>query len=165
MLPEELKSALTPVLGRIPSGVFILVAGGPEGRRTGLLASWIQQASFEPPQVTVAVNKARYLKDWLQPGAAVTLNQVVKGDSSLFKQFGKGFEPDADAFAGVEFEPGLCGLPRLKAALSTMEGQVVSSMEAGDHIIFLVTLTHAMLHKDPAESEPYVHIRKNGFSY
>ena len=165
MLPEELKSALTPVLGRIPSGVFILVAGGPEGRRTGLLASWIQQASFEPPQVTVAVNKSRYLKDWLTAGSAVTLNQVVKGDSSLFKHFGKGFEPDADAFSGVETEPGLSGLPRLKSALATMEGTVSSSMEAGDHIIFLVTLTHAVLHKDPAESEPYVHIRKNGFSY
>ena len=52
-MSPELKSKLTPVLGRIPSGVFILVGGDGAGRRTGLLTSWVQQASFEPPQVTV----------------------------------------------------------------------------------------------------------------
>ena len=98
MLTDAEKEQIAPVLGRIPSGVFILVAGDNANQKTGLLASWIQQASFEPPQVTVAVNKSRYLNDWLATGSAVTLNQVRKGDSVLFKHFGKGFEPDVDAF-------------------------------------------------------------------
>ena len=66
MSDSDLQSRIAPVLGRIPSGVFILVAGDGTGRRTGLLTSWVQQASFEPPQVTIAVNKSRYLIDWLQ---------------------------------------------------------------------------------------------------
>lgn len=165
MSSEELRNALTPLLGRIPSGVFILVAGGPDGRQTGLLASWIQQASFEPPQVTVAVNKSRYLNDWLKTGSAVTLNQVLKGDSSLFRHYGKGFDPDTEAFSGVEHEIGNNGLPLLKAALSSIEGVITSTMEAGDHVIYLVTLTRAVAHRDPLETEPFVHLRKNGFTY
>ena len=164
-MSSELQTQLTPILGRIPSGVFILVAGNGAGRTTGLLASWIQQASFEPPQVTVAVNKSRYLNDWIKVGSPVSLNQVQKGDSTLFKHFGKGFEPDANAFEGVETISGANGLPLLKAAMTSMEGTVVGFMDAGDHRIFLVTLTAATAHRDASEFDPFVHVRKNGFGY
>jgi flavin reductase (DIM6/NTAB) family NADH-FMN oxidoreductase RutF len=164
-LSPELKLKLTPVLGRIPSGVFILVAGYGDGRRTGLLASWIQQASFEPPQVTVAVNKSRYLIDWLKPGTAVTLNQISKGENSLFRHFAKGFDRDTDAFVGIDLVHGPSGLPLLKAAMASMEGIVTSQMEAADHVIFLVTVTNAVAHAEPDQFDPFVHVRRNGFNY
>ena len=165
MSASELESRLAPVLGRVPSGVFILVAGDGSGRRTGLLTSWVQQASFEPPQVTIAVNKSRYLIDWLKDGSPVTLNQVPKGDSVLFRHFGKGFDPDADAFDGIDLVPANNGLVALSSALSTMEGTVCGQMDAGDHRILLVTITNAIVHRDPTQFEPFVHVRKNGFSY
>ena len=167
MTSQETKDAIGQAIGRIPSGVFIFVATKSDnpGQQTGMLASWVQQASFEPPQVTVAVNKSRYLTEWLREGVAVTLNQVPKGDNVLFRHFGKGFEPDVDAFEGVETIAGKTGLPLLTAALSSLEGTVVSGLEAGDHIIYLVEITSAVTHQDSAESEPFVHIRKNGFNY
>lgn len=164
-MAPELKDQLASILGRIPSGVFILVAGDGAGRRTGMLASWIQQASFDPPQVTVAVNKSRYLAEWLTLDAPVTLNQVSKGDTTLFRHFGKGFDPDANAFEGVSTLDGQCGLPLLTAAMTSMEGAVAGRMDAGDHVIVLITLTAATAHRDPSEFDPFVHIRKNGFSY
>jgi flavin reductase (DIM6/NTAB) family NADH-FMN oxidoreductase RutF len=165
MTAEELKLTLTPILGRIPSGVFILVARSDDGNTTGLLASFIQQASFDPPQVTVAVNKSRYFNDWLKIGSPVTLNQVQKGDNILLRHFGKGFEPGADAFDGLECTPGTSGLPLLKQAMTCMEGCVAGRMEAGDHVVYLVTLTNAVANRDASEFDPWVHIRKNGFSY
>lgn len=164
-MTDNLRETLAPILGRVPSGAFILVAGDGHGQTTGMLASWVQQASFEPPQLTVAVNKSRYLIDWLQQGAAVTINQVAKGDGTLFKHFGKGFDLGADAFSGVDSCPGVTGLPLLKAAVSSMEGVVSARMEAGDHVIFLVTVTNAVAHRVGADVEPYVHVRKNGFNY
>ena len=165
MLDSDIQSRVAPVLGRIPSGVYILVAGDGDGRRTGLLTSWIQQASFEPPQVTVAVNKSRYLIDWLKEGSPVTLNQVAKGDNSLFRHFSKGFEPDIDAFEGLETVPAKNGLLTLSSAMASLEGTVCGQMDAGDHRILLVTITDAIHHKDPAAFEPFVHVRKNGFGY
>ncbi len=163
MLSDETKEKIGPALGQVPSGVFILVAGNDGAQKTGLLASWIQQASFAPPQVTVAVNKTRYLNDWLKTGSPVTLNQVAKGDSTLFKHYGKGFEPDEDAFVDVELSQGETGLPLLSNAIASMEGSVASQMEAGDHTIYLIDITSAT--SPTADAEPFVHIRKNGFSY
>ncbi len=162
---DELTEILTPLLGRIPSGVFILVAGNDTGQKTGLLASWIQQASFAPPQVTVAVNKSRYMNDWLNPGSSVTLNQVRQKDPALFRHFGKGFEPDVDAFDGIDSAETTSGLPQLPDAMMTLEGRVESSMESGDHVIYLVTITNGTAHQEIEAFEPFVHIRKNGFSY
>lgn len=162
---DALKEKITPLLGRIPSGVFILVAGNGEGQQTGMLASWVQQASFEPPQVTVAVNKSRYLNDWLTAGSPVTINQVRQNDPALFRHFGKGFDPDVDAFADIDSEDADCGLPQLPDAMATLEGEITSHMEAGDHVIYLVTITSGKAHQDPGDFEPFVHVRKNGFSY
>ena len=164
-MSNELQTQLSPVVGRIPSGVFILIAGDGNGQVTGLLASWIQQASFDPPQVTVAVNKSRYLNDWLKTGSPVSLNQVQKGENTLFRHFGKGFDPGTDAFEGMETIPGSTGLPMLKVSMSTMEGTVAGHMDSGDHRIFLVTLTNATAHCDSSQFDPFVHVRKNGFSY
>lgn len=164
-MSDECRETLAQVLGRIPSGVFILVATDGKNRQTGLLASWVQQASFEPPQVTVAVNKSRYLLDWLTVGAPVTLNQIQKGDNLFFRHFGKGFDPDAPAFDGLEITTGHSGLPLLKQAMASMEGTVSSQMTAGDHVVFLITLTGAVCHREPSQFEPFVHVRKNGFSY
>jgi flavin reductase (DIM6/NTAB) family NADH-FMN oxidoreductase RutF len=165
MVTPELRETLAPVLGRVPSGVFILIAGNSAGAQTGMLASWIQQASFEPPQVTVAVNRSRYLNEWLVTGSPVTLNQVAKGDNLLFRHFGKGFDPGVDAFSGVDTMTGQNGLPVLLAAMTSLEGNVTDRMETGDHVIYLVTLTHAHQHRNPGDLDPFVHIRKNGFSY
>lgn len=156
---------LAQVLGRVPSGVFILAIAGPDGQQTGLLASWVQQASFSPPQITVAINKARWFVDWLSTGTAVVLNQVQKGDPLLFRHFGKGFEPGQDAFAGVESTPGNSGLPVLQAAMAALEGTITSHLDAADHIICLVTITSAHAVRSPAEFDPYIHVRKNGLSY
>lgn len=164
-ISTEIRDQIAPVLGRVPSGVFILIAGDGNGRLTGVLTSWIQQASFDPPQVTVSVNNSRYVRDWMQPGMPVTLNQVAKGDNTLFRHFGKGFEPEAPAFEGLETETGRSGLPLLKAAMSSLEGTVSGRMSAGDHEIFLITLTGAVSHRNPADCEPFVHVRKNGFNY
>jgi flavin reductase (DIM6/NTAB) family NADH-FMN oxidoreductase RutF len=83
--PNPETEAIAQSLGRVPSGLFILVAGDGADRRTGLLASWLQQASFEPPQVTVAVNKSRYLNDWLKLDSPVSINQVPRNDPGLLK--------------------------------------------------------------------------------
>ena len=84
MTKPQSSSTLDPiaaVLGRTPSGIFVLTARAADGRETGMLASWVQQASFEPPMVTVAVNRKRFLHDWLaeapQIVAAVSVTRAL----------------------------------------------------------------------------------------
>ena len=98
---DAANQAVGQVLGRIPSGVFILTAADAEGRETGMLASWVQQAGFEPPCITVGVNHDRYLNGWLEQNPYVALNLVGDGQFEWLKHFGKGFEPDEDAFSEI----------------------------------------------------------------
>ena len=89
------------VLGQIPSGIFILSIGtGP--RATGMLASWVMQAGFEPPMVSVAVKLGRYVCDWLTEGQPFVFNVVGEGQKDLLRHFAKGFEPGEPAFEGLD---------------------------------------------------------------
>ena len=55
-----MDESIAPVLGRVASGIYILTIRNQD-QETGMLASWVLQAGFEPPMVTVAVKKGRYV--------------------------------------------------------------------------------------------------------
>lgn len=166
VLTDEQRDLIAPILGKTPSGVFILTANDGEGNETGMLASWVQQASFEPPIVSVAVNTKRYLNDWLQKTQVAAVSLVGKSKSgSFFKQFGKGFDPVVPAFDGIEITRGTTGVPLLADALGSLEGTIIQSIETGDHTIFFLQIENAVKGFAFDADEPFVHIRKNGFSY
>ncbi len=148
-------------LGSVPSGVFILTVGTGE-RATGMLASWVMQAGFEPPMVSVAVKQGRYVCDWLTAGQPFVLNLVGEGQTSFLKHFGKGFEPNAPAFEEVETQTCRTGVPMLAAALGHLECEPASHIDSGDHRIFLARVVRGNLGSDTG---PMVHIRKSGARY
>lgn len=151
-----------PVLGRVPSGIFILTIGRDE-RATGMLASWVMQAGFEPPCVTVAVKRGRYVAEWLAAGEPFVLNVVGEKQSQLLKHFGKGFEPSEAAFDGLDVEVAGNGVPALVGVVGRLECLPVSHVDSGDHLIFLATVTGGAL--TSTELSPMVHIRKSGGNY
>ncbi len=162
--PEQ-RDAVGAVLGRIPSGLFILTARSADGQETGMLASWVQQASFDPPAVTVAVNRKRYLNDWLRSAPGVVLNLVGETQKQFLSQFGRGFEPGQPAFNGVNMSRSPGGLPVLADAIGWLEGTAGEPIDAGDHLIYVVRITAAGRGANLDAEEPWVHLRHNGFGY
>ena len=162
---DKMKQTIGPVLGRVPSGIFILTAGDGQGNTTGMLASWVMQASFNPPMVTVSVNQSRYLNQWLKDSPKLVLNLVGEKQMEFLKQYGKGFEPTEDAFKGMETKMSESGIPILTSAIGNMEGTVVNSVTAGDSIIYLVEITGGDFSTADEAPAPMVHIHKNGFNY
>ncbi|WP_197527092.1 flavin reductase family protein [Pirellulimonas nuda] len=150
-------------LGRVPSGIFILTAGAGE-RATGMLASWVMQAGFEPPMVTVAVKQGRYVAQWLTEGTPFVLNQLAEGQSALMKHFAKGFEPNEPAFQGLEVSSTASGAPALAAALGRLECEPTSHVDSGDHRIFLARVTGGGVAVEDSR-KPTVHVRKSGNHY
>jgi flavin reductase (DIM6/NTAB) family NADH-FMN oxidoreductase RutF len=150
-----------PVLGRIPSGIFILTVGDGE-RATGMLASWVMQAGFEPPMVTVAVKQGRYVGEWISQGDPFVLNLVADEQKHLLKHFGKGFEPGEPAFSGLAVRSAGNGVPALSEAIGHLECEMADCLESGDHRIFLARVSDGALAND---LPPMVHIRKTGAHY
>ena len=156
-----MSDELHAILGRVPSGIFILTIGTGDAA-TGMLASWVMQAGFEPPMVSVAVRLDRYVADWLTRGEPFVLNLVGEGQKHILKHFGKGFEPGEPAFEGLDLGPTVAGVPALVDALGCLECEPVKHVDSGDHRIFLARVSRGSASRDGA---PMVHIRKSGAHY
>jgi len=79
----------------------------------------------------------------------------------LMKHFGRGFEPDQDAFVGLEIRVSEYG-PYLKDALAGIGCEITGQLEAGDHRLYLCQVKEAVIFRDDS---PYVHMRKSGLHY
>ena len=149
------------VLGRVPSGIFILTVGSAE-TATGMLASWVMQGGFDPPMVTVAVRQGRFVAQWITDGAPFNLNVVAEKQFDMLKHFGKGFEPQVPAFEGIDIRHCARAVPILSNCLGHLECEPVSHLDSGDHRIFLAKIVGGELRH---ESPPMVHVRKRGQNY
>lgn len=155
------QESLAAALGRVPSGIFVLAAGQGE-RETAMLASWVQQCSFDPPQVSVAVRRDRNIHDLLADGAAFTLSIVPIHATEFLKHFGKGFEPGQPAFDGFAVERTAAGVTVLMDAVAHLDCRVAGRCDAGDHELLIARVVGGRVHSD---GKPMVHVRKSGLRY
>ena len=129
----------------------------------GMLASWVSQATFSPPGLTVAVAKDRAIESLLNLGSEFVLNILQEGRAtSLMKHFLKPFGPGEDRLAGLELEETEAGNPSLKEALAYLECRVTQRLECGDHwVIYAIAERGKVLN----EGVTAVHYRKSGSYY
>ncbi|MER3415564.1 MAG: hypothetical protein C4297_05040 [Gemmataceae bacterium] len=148
-------------LGRIPSGLFILSAR-KERQETGVLVSWVQQCSFQPPLVTLALKRGRYIADWLRSGAAGTLNILDESQTNMISHFGRGFDPDEDAFCELNVIRREAQATILAEAVAYLDVRPEQHIPAGDHDLFLMRVLDGRV---LSTGRPMVHIRKSGLHY
>ncbi len=160
---KSLDSDLDKALGRISGGLYIITAQKGD-LRSGMLASWVSQASFQPLGFTIAVAKDRAIESLMQVGDRFVLNVLEEGNyQGLMKHFLKRFLPGADRFEGVSTQPAGNGSPILTDALAYMECTVVSRMECADHWIVYSSVDSGRVSKSGAVTA--VHHRKVGNHY
>jgi len=128
---------------------------------TGVLVSWVQQAAFAPPSITVCIKHGRPAIRLIEVAKRFLLNVVGENATPMFKHFGKGFTLEDDAFAGLDIEPTDFG-PKLSECIAHLGCEVLNKFSTGDHDIYLAKVVAAG--SKPAAT-PYVHIRKSGLTY
>ena len=129
-----------------------------------MLASWVSQATFTPPGLTVAVAKDRAIESLLYPGSAFALNILKEGQHlGPMRHFLKPFAPGEDRFADIETDAAENGSPVLKEAIAYLECEVANRMECGDHWVVYATVTAGQVLQ--AEGKTAVHHRKTGTHY
>jgi len=156
------KEQIGRSLGRLASGVYVITCQH-ENEPDGMLTTWIAQAAFEPPFITIAIKDGRPILDCVKEGTNLAVNVLSKNNTDIFKQFAKPHLSAADRFAGLELMPDLQFAPVFSKALSYLFGTVRKIVKAGDHNIVLAEVVGgAMLHET---AEPMVHFRPSGFQY
>ncbi|MBE9246182.1 diflavin flavoprotein [Microcystis aeruginosa LEGE 00239] len=160
---KSLDTDLDKAIGRISGGLYIITT--KKGDRSGaMVASWVTQASFDPPGFTVAVAKDRAIESLMQVGDQFILNILEEGNyQPLMKHFLKRFGPGEDRFAGVNTHTANNGSPILADALAYLECEVASRMECADHWIVYNKVTDGRVSKP--DSLTAVHHRKVGNYY
>lgn len=150
-------------MGRV-IGSLCVVTTKQEEVSGAMLASWVSQATFNPPGLTVAVAKERAIESLLHPGARFALNILQQGKHiSLMKQFLKPFAPGENRFVGVDTEEAENGCPILSEALAYIECRVDNRIECGDHwLVYAVAEKGKLLQ---SEGVTAVHHRKSGSHY
>ncbi|CAN5903012.1 hypothetical protein BH23PLA1_BH23PLA1_11940 [soil metagenome] len=157
---------LALALGRVPSGLYILTARH-NGQATGMLASWVQQAGFDPPLLTLALHRERYLGDWIVASGRFALSQIAAGQKRLLRHFARGFPPGEPAFEGLEpLDEVAQGGPVLAEALAYLDAELVHTIETGgDHRLLLARVVAGALLDEDRDAKPMLHVRHNGLHY
>ena len=160
---KSLDSDLDKAIGRISGGLYIITA--KKGEVTGaMLASWVTQASFEPPGLTVAVAKDRAIESLLRVGDVFVLNILEEGKyQALMKHFLKRFPPGSDRFAGINTQIAANSCPILGGSLAYLECEVISRLECSDHWVVYSQVSKGRV-SNP-EGLTAVHHRKVGNYY
>ncbi len=152
------KEAIEFPLGRVVSGVYILTASDGKNQ-AGMMASWVAQAGFEPPAVSVAVHPDREVFKIIEKTKKFTLNSITKDNFDIMKAFGK-YSPDQ--FDSVNHDKTQYGAV-LKDGISAIHCELKNTADAFDHKVLIAEVVNGVtLNQD---LEPFVHIRKSGFSY
>jgi flavorubredoxin/flavin reductase (DIM6/NTAB) family NADH-FMN oxidoreductase RutF len=165
---KSLDGDLDKALGRLSGGLYVVTARQGEGetaRAGAMVASWVSQASFEPPGLTLAVAKDRAIEALLQVDDRFVLN-ILREDNHqpLLRHFLKRFPPGADRFAGVATLEGVAaGGPVLGDALAYLGCRVVQRMETADHWVLYALVEEGNV--ADASAQTAVHHRKVGNHY
>jgi flavin reductase (DIM6/NTAB) family NADH-FMN oxidoreductase RutF len=155
------REAISQGLALVPSGVFVL-ATVHEGQSSAILASFIQQAAFDPPMIVAAVGQDRSIGRMIRDSKQFAVSVMSKDSKESLSRFWKGVPEGADPFDGLSTSTHDTGIPILSDAVGFLECKLRETLDAGDHFLCLGEVVNGGRVED---GEPFIRIRKNGFDY
>ncbi|XP_057817731.2 uncharacterized protein LOC131030829 isoform X1 [Cryptomeria japonica] len=158
-----MASNVEQAVGRVVGSLSVVSAKNGDAE-SAMLASWVSQATFVPPGITLAATKDRAVESLVLPGGKFVINVLGQGKSSaIMKQLLKPYKPGEPRFSGLQTKEASNGCKILLDAISWMECTVQSRMEAGDHWVLYATIDDGQLQDD--KTLPAIHYRKTGANY
>jgi flavin reductase (DIM6/NTAB) family NADH-FMN oxidoreductase RutF/rubredoxin len=119
-------------------GVYI-IAAQEGGKLNGQIANTVCQVTSEPATVSVCINKRNLTHEIMSKSRAFSISVLSEETPMQFiGRFGFKSGRDIEKFEGVKYKLGQTHAPIvLDNATSYMDCELVSSMDAGTHTIFL----------------------------
>ncbi|MBD3881657.1 diflavin flavoprotein [Phormidium tenue FACHB-886] len=146
-------------VGRI-AGSLCVVTTHRSGKHQGLLTSWVSQATFNPPGLTVAIPLSQGEATLPTIGSEFVLN-ILKEGGNVRRHFQKA--GSEDGMGSLDTHPAQNGCLILDQALAYLECTVKSRMECGDHWLLYATVENGKVLE--AIGMTAVQHRKSGTQY
>lgn len=157
LLDEQAKKT---ILRKIPHGLYI--CGVCDGENVnGFTASWVMQASFQPPLVVNCVKNDSISHAMIKASGVFSLSVLEAGQKDVAQKFFKPQRLVGNKFEDVESYIGETGCPIISDSLGYVECKVVGSVEHGDHTVYVGEVIAAGVHR---EGEPLL-LESTGWNY
>jgi len=119
---------------RLSYGIYVLTSKKGDEKH-GMIASWVSQVSHDPPLVMVAIRKNRRIHPIVKEAGAFALHVLDKHDKQVIGRFKL---PSAgERFKGADCITLKTGCPVLKDMVAYMDCQLVTTLDTGDHTVFI----------------------------
>ena len=125
------------------TGVTVATVRAPDGTPHGLTVSSFTSVSLEPPLVLICIDRGCSSLAHFQAATHFAINILEESQIDLSRRFAKKTE---GRFEGLDWSEHSHGAPRLAGCLAGIEARVLSTIEAGDHWVFLGAVEHAEAH-------------------
>ena len=157
MLDEQAKKTM---LRKIPHGLY--VCGVKDGDDVnGFTASWVMQASFQPPLVVNCVKNDSKSHEMIKSSKVFALSVLEDGQKEMAQTFFKPQRRVGNKFEDIEFYTAETGCPIISDSLGYVECSVVGMVEHGDHTVFVGEVVGAGIHR---EGKPLL-LESTGWQY
>ena len=140
-------------------GVYIL-SSLSEGEYCVSTVTWVSQASFEPPMISVCIKRNSASYEIVKKRGEFILHLLGDTQKELASTFFKPTIFENEKLNGQEFSLE-SNLPLLKDIPAYIQCKVVEILENGDHPLFLAEVVDAKINND---SNP-LELRKTGWTY
>ena len=140
-------------------GVYILSSVN-EGEYCVSTVTWVSQASFEPPMISVCIKRNSASYEIVKKRGEFILHLLGDNQKELASTFFKPTIFENEKLNGQEFSLEN-NLPLLKDIPAYIHCKVVEILENGDHPLFLAEVVDAKINND---SNP-LELRKTGWTY
>ena len=114
-------------------------------RRSGLVASWVMQASIDPerPRILVGLAPNHFTAELAEQSGAIAVHLVRNDQLALVWRFGLSSGRDEDKFRSLEVSTGRSGAPILEDCLAWADGRVIERFRTPERTFFLAEVIAA----------------------
>ncbi len=141
-------------------GVYILTSG-KDGLLCASTVTWVSQASFSPPMISVCIKKDSLSYSVVKERGLFVLHLLSSGQKDYAAGFFRPTQHTGNKLNGQPFEMTEEELPVLTDPPAYLVCRVVDRFNMGDHPLFLAEVESAVVRY---EAEP-LELRKAGWSY
>jgi len=144
-------NAAFEILDRTDRELWVVTAQA-EGRRGGLIATFVTSASIAPEMPRVLVGLARQHHTWalVERSGAFALHLLGEEHLEWVWRFGLVSGRDADKIIGLTVTAAATGSPVLTEALAWLDCRVEARLETGDRTVYLAEIVASANAKEGA---------------
>ncbi|MBO0126793.1 flavin reductase family protein [Agrobacterium sp. OT33] len=129
--PREFKDAMAGLAFTVA-----LAAAAHAGERIGRTITSFMPLSAEPPLLMISIDASSRMVDLIAASRRFSVSALARGQEEVADVFaGKGNLPDRFSVGDWDLWPS--GNPRLADTLLSMDCELVGSIDAADHILFV----------------------------